>query len=49
MTAKFFDLNNKRVIITGGSSGIGAEIVKKFCEQDSEVFSLILMKPMLKI
>ena len=38
MTAKFFDLNNKRVIITGGSSGIGAEIVKKFCEQDSEVF-----------
>ena len=40
MIAKFFDLKNKKVIITGGSSGIGAEIVKKFCEQDSEVFFL---------
>ena len=49
MKAKFFDLKNKRVIITGGSSGIGAEIVKKFCEQDSEVFFIDINGTMLDI
>ena len=27
MKAKYFDLENKRVFITGGGSGIGASIV----------------------
>jgi len=38
MTVKYFDLKNKKVFITGGGSGIGASIVKHFCEQESEVF-----------
>ena len=38
MAAKYFDLKNKRVFITGGGSGIGASIVEHFCEQDSEVY-----------
>ena len=38
MTAKYFDLKNKRVFITGGGSGIGASIVEHFCEQNSEVY-----------
>ncbi len=38
MKAKYYDLINKRVFITGGGSGIGASIVEHFCEQDSEVY-----------
>tara|TARA_B100000287_G_scaffold403874_1_gene426048 strand:+ start:796 stop:1557 length:762 start_codon:yes stop_codon:yes gene_type:complete len=38
MQAKYFDLENKRVFITGGGSGIGASIVEHFCEQNSEVY-----------
>ena len=38
MTAKYLDLKNKRVFITGGGSGIGASIVQHFCEQKSQVF-----------
>jgi len=38
MAAKYFDLKNKRVFITGGGSGIGASIVEHFCEQNSEVY-----------
>ena len=38
MTVKYYDLKNKKVFITGGGSGIGASIVKHFCEQESEVF-----------
>ena len=38
MKVKYFDLKNKRVIITGGGSGIGASIVEHFCEQDCEVY-----------
>jgi len=37
MKVKYFDLENKRVFITGGGSGIGASIVEHFCEQNSEV------------
>ena len=40
MKAKFFDLKNKKIVITGGASGIGAKIVESFCEQESEVFFL---------
>ena len=38
MAAKYFDLKNKKVFITGGGSGIGASIVEHFCEQNSEVY-----------
>jgi len=38
MSAKYHDLENKRVFITGGGSGIGASIVEHFCEQNSEVY-----------
>ena len=38
MKVKYFDLENKRVFITGGGSGIGASIVEHFCEQGSEVY-----------
>ena len=38
MKAKYYDLKNKKVFITGGGSGIGASIVEHFCEQESEVF-----------
>ena len=38
MSAKYHDLENKRVFVTGGGSGIGASIVEHFCEQKSEVY-----------
>ena len=38
MKAKYFDLENRRVFITGGGSGIGASIVEHFCEQNAEVY-----------
>ena len=38
MQVKYFDLKNKRVIISGGGSGIGATIVEHFCKQNSEVY-----------
>ena len=38
MSAKYLDLKNKRIFITGGGSGIGASIVEHFCEQESEVY-----------
>ena len=38
MSVKYHDLENKRVFVTGGGSGIGSSIVEHFCEQDSEVY-----------
>ena len=38
MKVKYYDLESKRVFITGGGSGIGASIVEHFCEQGSEVY-----------
>ena len=38
MSAKYHDLENKKVFVTGGGSGIGASIVEHFCEQNSEVY-----------
>ena len=37
MKAKYFDLINKKVFISGGADGIGYSIVEHFCEQDAEV------------
>ena len=44
MNVKYFDLENKRVFITGGGSGIGATIVESFCQQGSEVFFIDINK-----
>ena len=44
MKVKYFDLENKRVFITGGGSGIGASIVERFCEQGSDVFFVDINK-----
>ncbi len=38
MKVKYLDLENKRVFISGGGSGIGASIVEHFCEQNSKVY-----------
>ena len=38
MKVKYYDLQNKKVFITVGGSGIGASIVEHFCEQGSEVY-----------
>ena len=37
MNAKYYDLKNKRVFVSGGGSGIGASIVEHFCIQQSKV------------
>ena len=37
MLTKFVDLENKSVLITGGGSGIGAEITKAFIQQGAQV------------
>ena len=44
MKVEYFDLENKRVFITGGGSGIGASIVESFCEQGSDVFFVDINK-----
>ena len=44
MKVKYFDLENKKVFITGGGSGIGASIVESFCQQGSEVFFVDINK-----
>jgi len=40
MSAKYFDLKNKKILITGGASGIGAALVESFCEQSGSVYFL---------
>jgi len=44
MKVKYYDLENKKVFITGGGSGIGASIVESFCKQDSDVFFVDINK-----
>ena len=38
MKTEYFDLKNKRALISGGASGIGSSIVEHFCEQGVEVY-----------
>ena len=38
MKVHYFDLKNKRAIISGGASGIGSSIVEHLCEQSVEVY-----------
>ena len=33
MKVKYFDLKDKRALVSGGASGIGASIVEHLCEQ----------------
>ena len=44
MKVQYFDLKNKRVLISGGASGIGSSIVEHFCEQGSEVYFIDINK-----
>ena len=44
MKTEYFDLKNKRALISGGASGIGSSIVEHLCEQGVEVFFSILIK-----
>jgi NAD(P)-dependent dehydrogenase (short-subunit alcohol dehydrogenase family) len=41
-SATYPDLNGRSVLVTGGGSGIGAQIVRRFCEQGSKVTFLDL-------
>ncbi|WP_440934075.1 SDR family NAD(P)-dependent oxidoreductase [Candidatus Pelagibacter sp.] len=38
MKTEYFDLKNKRALVSGGASGIGASIVEHLCEQGVEVY-----------
>ena len=38
MKVQYFDLKNKRAVISGGASGIGSSIVEHLCEQGVEVY-----------
>ena len=44
MKTEYFDLKNKRALVSGGASGIGSSIVEHLCEQGVEVYFLILIK-----
>ena len=38
MKVHYFDLKDKRALVSGGASGIGASIVEHLCEQGVEVY-----------
>ena len=38
MKTEYFDLKNKRALVSGGASGIGSSIVENLCEQGVEVY-----------
>ena len=44
MKVQYFDLKNKRALISGGASGIGSSIVEHLCEQGVEVYFIDINK-----
>ena len=44
MKTEYYDLKNKRALISGGASGIGSSIVEHLCEQGVEVYFFDLIK-----
>ena len=38
MKTEYFDLKNKRALVSGGASGIGSSIVEHLCDQGVEVY-----------
>ena len=44
MLVQYFDLKNKRALISGGASGIGSSIVEHLCEQGVEVYFIDINK-----
>ena len=44
MKVQYFDLKDKRALVSGGASGIGASIVEHLCEQGVEVYFFDLDK-----
>ena len=38
MKTEYFDLKNKRALVSGGASGIGSSIVEHLCGQGVEVY-----------
>ena len=48
MNAKFPDLKNKNVLITGGNGFLGKQISNAFLKQGSKLFILDIKKPKLK-
>ena len=44
MKTEYFDLKNKRALISGGASGIGSSIVEHLCEQGVEVYFVDINK-----
>ena len=38
MKTEYFDLINKRALVSGGASGIGSSIVEHLCEQGVKVY-----------
>ena len=39
MKVQYFDLKDKRALVSGGASGIGASIVEHLCDQGVEAVS----------
>ena len=38
MKTEYFDLKNKRALVSGGASGIGSSIVEHLCGQGVKLF-----------
>ena len=45
MKVQYFDLKDKRALVSGGASGIGASIVEHLCEQGVELSLIHISEP----